>query len=202
MRRSAYHHGNLREAVLEAARDLIAQKSPEGFTFAEAAKMAGVSVAAPYRHFKSKDDVVRALAELGFQNLLHEIHEARTKKRAPIDALIAMGEAYLSFAQSHKGEYMAMFETALDYQKDPVISQYFQKLIDEIGMAVEDYIAPMPPLTRPPVKLVAQHFLASAHGVVEIFARSAFGRATVFSPSDILESQLRIYLAGLRAQSE
>src|SRR5262249_61619017 len=50
-----YHHGNLKEALIRAALELIAQKGPAGFTFAEAARWAGVSPAAPYRHFRDRD---------------------------------------------------------------------------------------------------------------------------------------------------
>ena len=53
--RRGYHHGNLREALVAAALDLIADKGPAGFTFAEAARAAGVSPAAPYRHFRDRD---------------------------------------------------------------------------------------------------------------------------------------------------
>ena len=54
-----YHHGNLREALIRAALELIAKKGPAGFTFAEAARWAGVSPAAPYRHFRDRDDAGR-----------------------------------------------------------------------------------------------------------------------------------------------
>ena len=53
--RRGYHHGNLREALIRAALELIAQKGPAGFTFADAARSAGVSSAAPYRHFRDRD---------------------------------------------------------------------------------------------------------------------------------------------------
>ena len=53
-----YHHGNLKEALLRAALELIAQKGPAGFTFAEAARWAGVSPAAPYRHFRDRDELL------------------------------------------------------------------------------------------------------------------------------------------------
>src|SRR2546430_6533997 len=51
-----YHHGNLKAALIRAALELIAQKGPAGFTFAEAARWAGVSPAAPYRHFRDRDE--------------------------------------------------------------------------------------------------------------------------------------------------
>ena len=65
--RRGYHHGNLREALVEAALDLIAEKGPAGFTFAEAARHAGVSPAAPYRHFRDRDELLADVARQGFE---------------------------------------------------------------------------------------------------------------------------------------
>src|SRR3954453_11221096 len=62
-----YHHGNLKEALIRAALDLIAQKGAAGFTFAEAARWAGVSAAAPYRHFRDRDDLIAGVALKGFE---------------------------------------------------------------------------------------------------------------------------------------
>src|SRR5215813_2011748 len=61
-----YHHGNLKEALIRAALELIAQKGPAGFTFAEAARWAGVSPAAPYRHFRDRDELLIDVARRGF----------------------------------------------------------------------------------------------------------------------------------------
>ena len=61
-----YHHGNLKEALIRAALDLIAEKGPSGFTFAEAARFAGVSPAAPYRHFRDRDELLASVALRGF----------------------------------------------------------------------------------------------------------------------------------------
>ena len=63
----AYHHGNLREALIQAARDLIKEKGPGGFTFADAARSAGVSPAAPYRHFRDRDALMADVAREGFE---------------------------------------------------------------------------------------------------------------------------------------
>jgi AcrR family transcriptional regulator len=57
-----YHHGNLKEALIRAALALIAQKGPAGVTFAEAARWAGVSPAAPYRHFRDRDELLADVA--------------------------------------------------------------------------------------------------------------------------------------------
>ncbi|MGZ3411043.1 MAG: TetR/AcrR family transcriptional regulator, partial [Xanthobacteraceae bacterium] len=62
-----YHHGNLKEALIRAALELIAKKGPAGFTFAEAARFAGVSPAAPYRHFRDRDELLADVARRGFE---------------------------------------------------------------------------------------------------------------------------------------
>src|SRR5438046_3982275 len=62
-----YHHGNLKEALVRAALELIAEKGPAGFTFADAARWAGVSPAAPYRHFRDRDELIADVARRGFE---------------------------------------------------------------------------------------------------------------------------------------
>jgi len=64
-----YHHGNLKEALLQAALGLIAEKGAAGFTFADAARSAGVSPAAPYRHFRDRDELLASIAQRGFDHL-------------------------------------------------------------------------------------------------------------------------------------
>src|ERR1700730_31828 len=64
--RRGYHHGNLREALIRGALELIADKGPAGFTVAEAARAAGVSPGAPYRHFRDRDELLADVAQRGF----------------------------------------------------------------------------------------------------------------------------------------
>ena len=72
----AYHHGNLREALIQAARELIKEKGPAGFTFADAARSAGVSAAAPYRHFRDRDALIADVALRGFELFTARLEEA------------------------------------------------------------------------------------------------------------------------------
>ena len=74
--RRGYHHGNLREALVEAALELIGAKGPAGFTFAEAARHAGVSPAAPYRHFRDRDALLSEVAQRGFQRFEQQLAAA------------------------------------------------------------------------------------------------------------------------------
>ena len=77
-----YHHGNLREALIRAALELIATKGTAGFTFAEAARFAGVSPAAPYRHFRDRDELMASVALRGFEQFEAAL-VARLGWRAP-----------------------------------------------------------------------------------------------------------------------
>ena len=112
--RRGYHHGRLRDALLAAARHLIAERGPFGFTLAEAAKMAGVTPAAPYRHFPDRNAVLQELRREGFR-LFHERLSAAWDggRPDPMTALGRMGEAYQNFARSEPGLYAAMFQSNL-----------------------------------------------------------------------------------------
>src|SRR5499425_2266448 len=95
-----YHHGNLKEALINAALDLIARKGPSGFTFADAARFAGVSPAAPYRHFRDRDELMANVALRGFT--LFEAALTRAWNDGQPNASAAferMGRAYLEFAR-------------------------------------------------------------------------------------------------------
>src|ERR1700726_234106 len=96
-----YHHGNFREALIRAALELIATKGTAGFTFAEAARFAGVSPAAPYPHFRDRDELMASVALRGFEQF--EASLTRAWDDGPPDALIALERprnAYLEFARA------------------------------------------------------------------------------------------------------
>src|SRR5438045_7402308 len=104
-----YHHGNLKDALVEAALELIAKKGPAGFTFAEAARWAGVSPAAPYRHFRDRDQLMASVALRGFE--LFEAALARAWNEGRPDssrAFEAVGRAYLQFARSEPAYFSPM----------------------------------------------------------------------------------------------
>ena len=109
-----YHHGNLKEALVRAALELIAQKGPAGLTFADAARWAGVSAAAPYRHFRDREELLADVARRGFD--LFEVALARAWEDGRPDACTAfdrVGKAYLQFARSEPAYYSAMFEAGI-----------------------------------------------------------------------------------------
>src|SRR5215467_14213379 len=115
-----YHHGNLKEALIRAALELIAQKGPAGFTFAEAARWAGVSPAAPYRHFRDRDDLLADVARRGFEQFAQMLANAWDNGRPdPLTALDRLGKAYLAFARDEPAYYSAMFEAGVPPESSP-----------------------------------------------------------------------------------
>jgi len=109
-RRKPYHHGNLREALLEAAIRLIAEVGPTAFTLREVARRAGVSHNAPYRHFQDKDALMAAVATQGFQELTEAMLEASDRASSTRDRLKQAGLGYITFALRRPEHFTVMFE--------------------------------------------------------------------------------------------
>ncbi len=110
----SYHHGRLKEALVEAARLLVSERGPGGFTLADAAKLAGVTAAAPYRHFADRSALMEELTRRGFALFGERLKEAWADGTPdPVAALERMGGAYLAFAREERGLYTAMFANVL-----------------------------------------------------------------------------------------
>ncbi len=107
--RRGYHHGNLREALVEAARGFIAERGLLGFTLVEAAKLVGVTPAALYRHFRGRDALLAEVAFRGYTLLAERLARALGGPGTPLERFTRMGEAYLDFAEKEPGYYAAMF---------------------------------------------------------------------------------------------
>ena len=108
-RRDSYHHGDLKRALTGAALSLVAEKGPKGFTLTEAARRAGVSVAAPYRHFADKAELLATVAEQGFRDLHADLAAAADATPEPRARVIELGRAYVRWAVAHPDHYQVMF---------------------------------------------------------------------------------------------
>ena len=132
-----YHHGNLKEALIRAALELIAQKGPAGFTFAEAARWAGVSPAAPYRHFRDRDELLIDVARRGFDQFEAVLARAWDDGRPDaFAALDRMGKAYLQFARSEPAYYSAMFEAGIPPEASPELRDGAERALAVLRTAV------------------------------------------------------------------
>ncbi|WP_293858837.1 TetR/AcrR family transcriptional regulator [uncultured Alsobacter sp.] len=123
---------------MDAARRLLGERGAAGFSLADAAKIAGVSPAAPYRHFKDRDALLAEVAAEGFALFGQRLGEAMRSASDPVASFRAMGSAYLSFAREQPGLYTAMFSwcaTPDDMESSPA-RDAFAMLIDGIAKAL------------------------------------------------------------------
>jgi AcrR family transcriptional regulator len=194
-----YHHGNLKEALIRAALELIAQKGPAGFTFAEAARWAGVSPAAPYRHFRDRDELLADVARRGFDHFEAVLAAAWDGGRPDVfTAFHRVGKAYLQFAKNEPAYYSAMFEAGIPPEANPELRDAGERAFAVLRTAAERLVATMPAKDRPPVLMMALHIWAMSHGIASLFGRGdAAKRALPMSPEDLLEAAVLVYLRGL-----
>ena len=139
MPKRGYHHGNLREALINGCLTLIEKRGPTGFTLSEAAREAGVTPAAVYRHFEGREDLIAAAAQQGYV-LFSEQMEAAYGKGQPsaLAAFGGVGRAYLAFAREHPGYYIAMFESGISINRTPELHQVATRAMAVLEKAAEE----------------------------------------------------------------
>jgi AcrR family transcriptional regulator len=140
-----YHHGNLKEALIRAALELIAAKGPSGFTFAEAARSAGVSPAAPYRHFRDREELLANVARRGFEQFEAALKAAwKDGVPNPFSAFERLGRAYLEFARTEPAYYSAMFEGGVPLEVSQELRDAGERAFAVIRSAAERLVAQIP----------------------------------------------------------
>lgn len=137
-RRDSYHHGDLKRALTSAALSLVAERGPKGFSLTEAARRAGVSAAAPYRHFADKAHLLATVAEQGFLELHVALAAATEAASDPVARLIEIGRAYVRWAVTHPDQYRVMFGADTDKTQHPSLSiaaeQAFGELLEVVAL--------------------------------------------------------------------
>lgn len=130
-----YHHGNLRQALLEAALMILEKQGESGLGLRDVARAVGVSPAAPYRHFDSRSALLEALAVTGFQRFTLAMQEVAAAN--PPDMLSAMGKTYVLFALRNAALFRLMFSAQLRRDNRPGLRMAadaaFATLRQEIG---------------------------------------------------------------------
>jgi AcrR family transcriptional regulator len=196
--RDSYHHGNLREALIETALRLIAERGPAGFAFVELARAAGVSPAAPYRHFADRNALLAEIARRGFERFAEDLEGAWAGGRPdPVTAIEACGRAYLSFARREPALYAVMFSSGVTVD-DPELRAASERAFAVLRHAADAACATMTE-NRPPALMVALHIWSLAHGVASLFVGPGelARRKLPMTPEDLLEAGLLIYLQAL-----
>ena len=198
MPKKGYHHGNLRQTLIDGALTLIEQRGPTGFTLSEAAKQAGVTPAAVYRHFDGREALIAEAALQGYEIFADLMDYAyQSGQPSALKAFEATGRAYLAFARKYPGHYIAMFESGVSVNRTPDLAAAANRANAVLEKAATDLSQHIPADKRPPASMFSAHIWAMSHGVVELFARNSPGRASPFPPEDLLETGIGIYLRGL-----
>jgi AcrR family transcriptional regulator len=197
--RRGYHHGNLREALVEAALALIAEKGPAGFTIAEAARLAEVSPAAPYRHFRDAEALLAEVALRGFERFAVALASAWNNGQPdPLRGFESLGRAYLAFARDEPAYYAAMFETHIALDRYPDLQAAGDRAFAILREAAERLTVQLPKERRPPSLMMALHMWALSHGIASLFVRPDPSRRKLpMSPEELLEAGVLIYLQSL-----
>jgi len=169
-----YHHGDLRATLVAVAFELIAEQGAHGFTLAEATRRAGVSVAAPYRHFANREELLATAAA----QALHEMRElelraaAEARDAGPAGQLAAIARAYVRFAAERPDRFAAIFGGGIDKGAHPELAAAAQE-------SFEVFLAPSRALLRPRDEQAATRLAfavaATTHGHATLLAEGAYG---------------------------
>ena len=140
-----YHHGALRDALLEAAERVLEREGLPGLTLRAVAREAGVSHAAPTHHFGDIAGLLSELAAIGFQQFNAAMAQASAADGSPMETGMARARAYVGYAQAHPGLYGLMFRTErLDMKRpslDQAASASFAELVDAVGASRHEQIS-------------------------------------------------------------
>lgn len=140
----AYHHGNLREALIEAAVELIERDGLDKLSVREAAKRAGVSPGAPFRHFATKTALLTAVAEQATQRLRMHVEEAvaAASEAPPLARFGAIGHAYIEWARANPTHFRVISERSLiDYDDSPTLRSDNEKIRTQMRKLFDEAFA-------------------------------------------------------------
>jgi AcrR family transcriptional regulator len=137
--RAAYHHGDLRAQLIAAVRELVETHGPDGFSVAEAARRAGVSSAAPYKHFKDRPAILRGVASEAMDRLRTAMEAgAAAQPAGSMEAVAAVGQAYVDFARAEPGVFRLVFGLTEGHETAPELQIKGQSCFGVVVQATAD----------------------------------------------------------------
>lgn len=164
-----YHHGDLKNALICAGVEILAEEGVGGLSLRQVAQRAGVSHAAPYAHFADKQSLIAAISTDGFRRLYDKLSAAHANGVEARQKLIETAEAYLEFATEDPARFKVMFSGILEQEKEypefVEASQQNYELMVEIVQACQA-TGVLPP---GPAELTAISIWASLHGLAALF---------------------------------
>ncbi|ABM11733.1 TetR/AcrR family transcriptional regulator [Mycolicibacterium vanbaalenii PYR-1] len=172
-RRGSYHHGNLRDALIDIAIDLITRDGVATFSIAEACRRLDVSPGAPYRHFSDREDLLTAIAVRACETLVGHIRMVVGNETDPVERLVRAARANVEFAAL----YPALFEVM--YTKEVFVGGN-ARLIEPVRPVVEAFLTPafeIPGVTAAQATSLAVSAAAVAHGYASFLPAGTFSDA-------------------------
>ena len=164
--RETYHHGNLREALIEEGSKLLAEKGVDGFSLREVARRAGVAVAAPSHHFGNAKGLFTAIAAQGLGKLAKQMESAALSSSDPTDRVVAMCQTYRTFSASDPGYASIMFRVDFLDENDARFQEQASRAFDLFAETLRQ--AASPNVDPDKISYAARMLWATMHGLVEL----------------------------------
>ena len=184
-----YHHGDLKNALINAGVEILARDGVGGLSLRKVAKQAGVSHAAPYAHFADKQALIAAISTEGFKQLYSQIEAVKqTYQTSPETLLIEVAWAYVQFAQNEPDRFKLMFSTVLEKEKDypdfvEISQKNFHQLVEIVEICQQAEV-----LKKDASDLLALSLWGTVHGFVSLLLEGQISHAVLEKASlkDIL----------------
>lgn len=193
VKRQTYHHGALRQALIDGARQILAERGHDQFSLNEVARRAGVSTAAPYRHFSSRDDLLAAVAEQGYSTLFENLERATANAADPSERILRLGGAYVRFAHDHPDLFVTMFRSRPGGEASVVAFSCFDLLLHAVRDAQDSGAIP-----DSPANLMARSIWATLHGLAVLHLQRPHEHFGMAEPPESLAASSLSILLGLQ----
>jgi AcrR family transcriptional regulator len=201
-KKSAYHHGDLRRSLINAALRLIEEHGEAAVTLREVARMAGVSHQAPYRHFADRTALIAAVAEEGFRALHTEMVEKTGKAPDALAALRSLGVAYVLFAVEHRGHFRVMFgaDAAAARKNSPSLDAACEAVFGTLTRAIAGFKT----VTSDESDTLSLALTAWSlvHGLSSLLVEGQLERRVSGTPKELSELVTRVLRRGLVAPAQ
>ncbi|RPI32328.1 MAG: TetR/AcrR family transcriptional regulator [Chloroflexota bacterium] len=180
MTRETYHHGDLKNALIDAGIDILSKEGASGLSLRSVAKRAGVSHAAPYAHFSDKQALIAAISTEGYRRVYEKIEEVvREYQHDPLRQLVEAGWAYLQFALTDPDHFKITFSGVVEKEKDyPAFVEVSRKNFELVVKIVEACQA-VGALNPGPSNLVAVGVWSLVHGLASLLLEGQISHAVL-----------------------
>ncbi|MBX9390908.1 TetR/AcrR family transcriptional regulator [Streptomonospora nanhaiensis] len=190
-RKRPYHHGDLRESLIDTAIAIIGERGVGGFSIAEASRRLGVTSAAPYRHFADRDRLLAAAAARAADRLAADLAAATAEEAGPADRLAAAARAYVRFTAERPALFHVLYHSGLDKSAHPELLSAGRGVSEQFTGPARDLLG-----ATGDADALALAAAASAHGHAMLLADEPPGGADARTAADRAAVAVRALVAG------